>query len=46
MLGVTRETLPLGTETLCSTHYWIYQPQIMLYASFKGAKKASNLAER
>ncbi len=35
-----------GTETLCSTPYWIYALQNMLCASFESANKASSLAER
>ena len=45
-VGKAKESLPLGTETLCSPGYWIYQPQIMLYARFIIAITTSGLEER
>jgi hypothetical protein len=44
-LNLGYEGLPLGLETLCEPNDWIYAPQTMLCASFKGANKASSLAE-
>jgi hypothetical protein len=44
-LNLGYEGLPLGLETLCEPSDWICAPQTMLCASFKGANKASSLAE-